>query len=444
MSARRTAIVACMALAEAAVMSPLLSLFVPLPVRSITGGTLAVLWVLLLGLGMQWRALAHYDLSLRLQRVVMGAWLIALVVAAEIQSFASLPEPTPDVLTMLPGFVGALLVWWRGMALGKSDLHPRAAELHLQVGILLFVVIGVATLFTQNVEVMIYIVAFFFGALLSIPLSNLELTHASPIGRPVRMRPSWWAWLLGVVCAVLAAGLLLTSLMTGQSVVALIGLLLGILLLPAVLLAALIPESFFEWLRALLERVALLFRDLRPPAEDAAVQPQAEATSLVPTVPPAVGFVITLLIFAALVILILMLMRRSERRALIANRQAADDEGALARAGDALGGRATRTSGLAALRRWLATLTIRRLYARATHEAGRRGFRRAAAQTPYDFLPVLQRAFPAAESEARVITDAYVAAHYGEVPDTQEALEALKAAWERMRTTRPDESVRSL
>jgi len=80
-------------------------------------------------------------------------------------------------------------------------------------------------------------------------------------------------------------------------------------------------------------------------------------------------------------------------------------------------------------------MTIRRLYARATHEAARRGKHRSAAQTPYDFLPTLQSAFPTAESDARVITEAYVAAHYGEVPDSQQALDALKQAWERMRTT---------
>ena len=87
------------------------------------------------------------------------------------------------------------------------------------------------------------------------------------------------------------------------------------------------------------------------------------------------------------------------------------------------------------LRRWLAVLTIRRISARMSHEAGKRGFKRLAAQTPYDYLPRLSDAFPGAEADTRAITNAYIAAHYGEVPDTDEALAQIRMAWERVRAT---------
>jgi hypothetical protein len=85
------------------------------------------------------------------------------------------------------------------------------------------------------------------------------------------------------------------------------------------------------------------------------------------------------------------------------------------------------------LRRWLAVMTIRRIYARMTHEAGKRGFGRLPAQTPFDYLPSLNSAFPNALAELNLITNAYVAAHYGEVPDTDGALAQIRAAWDRVR-----------
>jgi hypothetical protein len=85
------------------------------------------------------------------------------------------------------------------------------------------------------------------------------------------------------------------------------------------------------------------------------------------------------------------------------------------------------------LRRWLASVTIRRIYARMSREAGKRGFARKPAQTPNDYAPFLSQAFPGVDAELRIITDAYIAAHYGEVPDTDEALNIIRQSWERVR-----------
>ena len=62
---------------------------------------------------------------------------------------------------------------------------------------------------------------------------------------------------------------------------------------------------------------------------------------------------------------------------------------------------------------------------RPTHSAKRRHHRG------------LARAFPGADEDARRITDAYINAHYGEVPDTLDKLRAIQAAWARMRRIEP-------
>ena len=86
------------------------------------------------------------------------------------------------------------------------------------------------------------------------------------------------------------------------------------------------------------------------------------------------------------------------------------------------------------LRRWLASMTIRRICARMSHEAAKRGFARSLHQTPIDYLSQLRQAFPQTAGETRLITDAYIAAHYGQVPDTDAALQEIRQAWERVRT----------
>jgi hypothetical protein len=165
-------------------------------------------------------------------------------------------------------------------------------------------------------------------------------------------------------------------------------------------------------------------------------QPSAQQPASGPIVSPEVSFIIGLIGFAALVAVVIVLMRRADRTDRAPRAQAADAEGDLGTAASIAGTSEPEGFSLAGLRRWLAAVTIRRLYVRAGREAARRGFRREPAQTPYDFLPTMQSAFPTAERDAQIITDAYVAAHYGQVPDTRDALEALRAAWERMRATR--------
>ena len=91
----------------------------------------------------------------------------------------------------------------------------------------------------------------------------------------------------------------------------------------------------------------------------------------------------------------------------------------------------------ARLSKLFAAATIRLIYARLTAEAAQRGERRAPAQTPLEFLPGLGRAFPGADEDARRVTDAYINAHYGEVPDTLDKLRAIQAAWARMRRIEP-------
>jgi hypothetical protein len=76
---------------------------------------------------------------------------------------------------------------------------------------------------------------------------------------------------------------------------------------------------------------------------------------------------------------------------------------------------------------------VRRIYANVVRLATDAGYPRARSQTPYEYLHVLRRALPERQEEVSAITEAYVAAHYGQVPDSREALDHLRACWQRIR-----------
>ena len=57
----------------------------------------------------------------------------------------------------------------------------------------------------------------------------------------------------------------------------------------------------------------------------------------------------------------------------------------------------------------------------------------SSAQTPYEYLPALGRAFPDCRTEAAAITEAYVKVHYGEAPESLKDLQAIRECWQRIR-----------
>jgi hypothetical protein len=101
-------------------------------------------------------------------------------------------------------------------------------------------------------------------------------------------------------------------------------------------------------------------------------------------------------------------------------------------------GRRRLNEGAAALGRSLlgqffVALTIRRIYAYLSALAAELGYPRADHQTPYEYQPILTQAFPEYPEAVAHITRAYVAVHYGEVPERPEELELIQAAWRQLR-----------
>ncbi|MBC7242635.1 MAG: DUF4129 domain-containing protein, partial [Anaerolineae bacterium] len=85
---------------------------------------------------------------------------------------------------------------------------------------------------------------------------------------------------------------------------------------------------------------------------------------------------------------------------------------------------------------WYAEISIRNVYLNMCQLAAGRGYPRPAVFTPYEYLSLLYRAFPEAESEdIERITEAYVRMRYGEMPSTWGELQAIRQAWQRVRNS---------
>ena len=64
--------------------------------------------------------------------------------------------------------------------------------------------------------------------------------------------------------------------------------------------------------------------------------------------------------------------------------------------------------------------------------AGEAGLPRAVAETPYEYLPRLERAWPEYAANLHSITDAYVDVHYGEREFPPPEVDRLREAWKQM------------
>jgi hypothetical protein len=238
------------------------------------------------------------------------------------------------------------------------------------------------------------------------------------------------------VMGLLTIGLSLAALFTGRSAAEVFALLLGVILLPLILILSFLPVTLLDSLVDLLRRLTAGFGQLGRFGQGMPELPQTEAGPPPIVLPPQFNFGLALLVLAGVAVLIVWLMRRADKPLFAPQATGGDVEGGLPEKPADAAGAMGNALGLSALRRWLAQMTVRRLYVRAVSEAGKRGFKRKPTQTPYDFLPDMQRAFPEHVSEARDVTEAYIASHYGQVPDTDAALNALKQSWERMRQSR--------
>ncbi|VAW32194.1 hypothetical protein MNBD_CHLOROFLEXI01-1341 [hydrothermal vent metagenome] len=375
-------------------------------------------------------------------------------------------------------FGAIVLVWSRGLKLGRREYSISRAGLRLRVGGLL---IAPMVVWLANTRLLWdsspYILLFFLAGVTAVALIRAEEIEKGHSGQTLALDPRWLtAVLLASLLIIFLAGAV-AIIVSGQSATGIIGWLapawislrfIGTVT-AATLLYLLIPflqlidilttwignglDVLVPWFTAkwaffgkIIGKFFIDRRVLLSVNENSLIAPFLENRFIFEEV-KGLGFqlsrsaqIIIILIAIALILLVVLVINRlyqqtavivQQSRSVQSQDDALEDEGLLRRLLKRLG----------ILRNWQTAVSIRRLYRKMLRAADGSGYPRLDAETPYEFLKTLRKTWPENGQETELITTAYVKIRYGELPETVQELEAIKAAWRTLEQTQPAELI---
>jgi hypothetical protein len=421
--------------------------------RNLLGQAGPSVWATLLGLTLltliplafsRWLRALRLRKDVRLGALAVGfAFLALLVIASGFYNAHGLaglnwlnrvPGQDLNRQTFLNQMTSLTLVgvcWWLGITLGNMHLTPTHLLRYFYIGIAAAVLSGIFFPGDAGQPVLGPLFVYLFAGLVTLGLGRVEgaARRSQDRGSPFT---AYWLAQLGVTAGIVVAAV---------GVAQLLGLGRGfglILVVVAPVIAALVyPVAYIG---AKLIALALSAAEFAQPSPDTG--PAGGSAAAAPTLNPTsaenicVGLFI-LLFFAGIVGALVWGTRRWRE---LVQAQEQEEAGATPawreQIASAVGERLERLSfdmpGLRGMRRRLAARSIRRIYAALTALGAERGYPRPAARTPYEHLRALQQAFPGCDEPVKRITEAYVAIHYGELPESREALQAVRADWEHV------------
>jgi ABC-type multidrug transport system fused ATPase/permease subunit len=400
---------------------------------------------ILLGIGMLVSGLlAIHRLVYAPARFLDMAWLAGIFRSLR-QANVAHQSVSHDVII----FLLVLFLWWRGLVLAQRQLDAGSVAFRFRLGLVMLAVTTAVGGIVLPWPSYYFVFLFFFASLLGIALARAEEVGQQYGGSQSPFSLGWLGALVAasVLVLLLAAGV--AALLTGENVSRFIRPLLEVLRLLFLGLAfvlGFVVQFLVVALRFLFGEISLedLRRGLSQLLEsETTVQPEGRLALLSPdqlALVRTVGIVAGVLLLVAVVALSLRRLRVRAGREQDEQRESVW-EGAhlrrglrdLLRRGRRRLDQATDALSHSFVGRLFAALTIRRIYAHMGALAAGRGYPRPSYQTPYEYLPALEEAFPDRREEVDCITEAYVAVHYGEVPERPENLARVQAAWEAIR-----------
>ncbi|MBN1890189.1 MAG: DUF4129 domain-containing protein [Thermoflexales bacterium] len=453
-------------MAEACTLAPWLTAFAmlyrPLSITAIAN----VIFAIILGVSYLVRGIATLGLGVRFQRVMFLVAVLALSAwgLSSLEQWPNWPwrlstlRSLADFSSLIPASLSIVLaivfLAWRGLRLAQKPLSVLDARAKFQLGVVAFTLFVLVSLYAvEPAEINVILAAFFFCQLLAIGLTRVETIGEQPGGKRSQFG-AWWLGMLSLCTAavVLAAGAVMGAI-TGVGLEYVLTLLQPLLVIVSVLSAVVVIPILFlfgvaiDWLVDLISLRWAALEGQFATVEPAQLTPEPGASS------PAVEFITRALgcgkgLAVLLVVILIVAGVAWAAGRLQARDSSAEDEEHesiwsagrwAARLRRQLGHGLKRLSGAAGLlarlgaNGFLTALTIRRIYAQLQKLAGRRGYPRRPALTPYEYLPALYECFPAQRAELLHITEAYIGVHYGELPERAEEMAEIHAAWERIR-----------
>ena len=372
--------------------------------------------------------------------------------------YRNLAEPGNQLWTRdIAVFFIVCFMWWRGIRLTYHIPSLDRAGLRLRVGglILAPLVIWIASdLLLKNV--LPFILLFFTGGLTAIALIRAEQTEQERSGQAASLTPQWVGSIFVAAVAVVFTGSLLATIISGQPPEAIalwiapiwLAIRMGATAVfttavyvasPLLNALAWLIQLIISFLSSLLSGAMQALQDAAPNiAMPATPEVVTEATEVIETSGASDGTkIIVILLMLAVILLVTLGLSRLFRQAVIAARDSEQigsqtleslEKPSLAR-------RMLEKLGL--LKGLRTAISIRRIYWQMCRAAAGAGYPRLDVETPYEYLASLIQVWPTNTADARLITQAYVKIRYGELPESQEEINQIRAAWQRLETTTP-------
>lgn len=470
MNGRREAIYLALAAGEACWVSALFLAFG----RFVAPHPPLLLWfamlILLAGYSYLYRALVLANVSLPVQQGLLVAILIVSIglflrlhvyATADLPGFQWLLEPfrrfadLSNVLSAELVLVMTLLyLWARGIHLARRSLSVEGVGFSFRAGVLIWIWTVPLIVLLGDMDPSGLVVGYFGFSLIAVALSRVEQVSQMPGSGRMAFSGFWIGSTLGAVAVLVVLGSLVAHFFYGGGLRQVLGwfspliVVLQVVILVVAWLFFGLLQLLFSWLEldwsALSERFQSIFdrlAELGQPIAQAPggpVEPNRQILGALQA-----GTIVA--VVAGLVLLVLFFtwwrVRRARgregeefRESLLSGRGLARSLLASLQAGrHRLGELAGLVDRFGLGLQLLSAISIRRMYANLVRLATRAGYPRSRSQTPYEYLAVLGEALPGNREDARVITEAYVNAHYGQVPDSGVEMEHIHACWERIR-----------
>ncbi|MEW6716719.1 MAG: DUF4129 domain-containing protein [Chloroflexota bacterium] len=431
---------------------------------------LGVLWLSTYGLV---KGMSYLRLRVQVRRWVLAVWVvIAMFISFRVLLYAHTSDTfsawmlrpfraLSDLVTLIPDellvAVVVLVTCWRGMSLAQERVGPSMVRQSFFLGVIVFIAfIFLNTLATgETPGGLLYL--FLFAGLMAMGTARLASLGRLRGGREMLFNRRWFLGLLLAVLVVIGLAAVAAGVMVGEEGAGLsqlpviigvvVALLVGVVLSPLMFLLLVIAfwvvermvsvpsmpvlEDVLDQVRGLLEGISNWLA--RSGVGDL-------VNHLARYLKPVLLFSVILL-FGLFIVL--------QIRLRIWRQKGASDEEvesllsqsnwlelirlALQRQWQQMLAEWGRVVGASFGSRRLAAARIRRIYIQLMRLASELSYPRPAHQTPLEFLPTLEKLFPRYKMDVGLITQAYIRVRYGELPESQQEVEAVEAAWERVK-----------
>lgn len=365
--------------------------------------------------------------------------------------------PTGALITPI-----ALLSYSRGSSAGRYPPAPENVTYRGRLGIAVYFFTALASTNEMQSEMAVLLPLFFTSMLLASAMSRAATLKLSSEARRRHLSGSWFGFLVFATLLVVFVSILVTALLGGvdedqvRAILAIpftvvIGVLVILFTPVGYVLSYVIgqleisdeatqPEETFEGTR-----------ETPPSADNPQIDISDELEAIVAFVGDSVLFFVMAFAIGLTVLFWITVFLMPDSQQLddeesedIGNRESIGNiAGALGNQLKKLGQALNAASRFGLGRDMFAAFTVRWAYGRMEFMGKRRGFARVKSQTPYEYESRLHQAFPGGSAAVHTITNAYVAIRYGELPENETELNAVREALDHLKTIEPPKTSHS-